>query len=164
MLGCLEVIEYSLKERFNVKIFSPGIISGFARCNWCVPIILLSIRYNVIPVIVQYITTSLLLFTNTILRNILPPFSPLSCFLFPIIHSNLQLLPAVPPERDKARRWLDSWYSWRPSLLSPPQVGGICFVLLQAFEPNPCMTAWHCVSLSTLLRWKTSRANSYRVL
>ena len=55
---------------------TPGIISAFARCNWCVPIILLSIRYNVctcrspiycclsgttcIPVIVQYITTSLL--------------------------------------------------------------------------------------------------------
>ena len=48
-----------------------------ARCNWCVPIILLSIRYNVcayhipiycclsgttcVPVILQYITTSLLL-------------------------------------------------------------------------------------------------------
>ena len=24
-----------------------GIISAFARCNWCVPIVLLSIRYNV---------------------------------------------------------------------------------------------------------------------
>ena len=29
------------------EILTPGIISAFARCNWCVPIILLSIRYNV---------------------------------------------------------------------------------------------------------------------
>ena len=65
MLGCLEVVEYSLKERFNKKYLhhvsylhlqdvigvclsycclsgtTPGIISAFARCNWCVSIILL---------------------------------------------------------------------------------------------------------------------------
>ena len=101
MLGCLEVVDYSLQERFNMKYShqvslsafarcnwcvpiillsgtTPGIISAFARCNWCVPIILLSIRYNVctcspiycclsgtcIPVIVQYLTTSLLLWST----------------------------------------------------------------------------------------------------
>ena len=58
----------------------PGIISAFARCNWCVPLILLSIRHNVcacrspilcclsgttcVPAIVQYITTSLLLLST----------------------------------------------------------------------------------------------------
>ena len=71
MLGCLEVVECSLKERFSMKYLhqvsylrlqdvigvclsycylsgtTPGIISAFAKCNWCVPIILLSIRYNV---------------------------------------------------------------------------------------------------------------------
>ena len=102
LLGCLEVVEYSLKERFNMKYLhqvpylrlqdvigvclsycclsgtTPGIISAFARCNWCVPILLLPIRYNVctcrspiycclsgttcIPVTVQDITTSLLHF------------------------------------------------------------------------------------------------------
>ena len=60
ILGCLEVVEYSLKERFNVKYLhhvsylrlqdvigarlsycclsgtTPGIISAFARYNWCV--------------------------------------------------------------------------------------------------------------------------------
>ena len=70
MLGCLEVVEYSLKERLNIKYLhqvsylrlqdvigvclsycclsgtTPGTISAFARCNWCVPIILLSIRYD----------------------------------------------------------------------------------------------------------------------
>ena len=77
MLGCLEVVEYSLTERFNIKYLHQVSLSAFARCNWCVPIILLSTRYNVctcripiycylsgttrIPVIVQCITTSLLL-------------------------------------------------------------------------------------------------------
>ena len=106
MLGCLEVVEYSIKERFNMKYMhqvsylrlqdvigvclsycclsgtTPGIMSAFARCNWCVPIILLSIRYNVctcrspiycclscttcIPVIIQYITAALLLLSTAV--------------------------------------------------------------------------------------------------
>ena len=60
MSGCLEVVEYSLKEGFDMKYLhqvsylrlqdvisvclsycrlsgtTPGIISAFARCNWCV--------------------------------------------------------------------------------------------------------------------------------
>ena len=59
---------------------TPGIISTFARCNRCVLIIQLSIRYNVcacrssiycclsgttcVPVIFQYITTSLFLLST----------------------------------------------------------------------------------------------------
>ena len=46
MLGCLEVVEYSLKEWFNMKHLHQVSLSAFARCIWCVPIILLSIWYN----------------------------------------------------------------------------------------------------------------------
>ena len=46
MLGCLEVVEYSLTERFNIKYLHQVSLSAFARCNWCVPIVLLSIWYN----------------------------------------------------------------------------------------------------------------------
>ena len=46
MLGCLEVVEYSLKERFNMKYLHQVSLSAFARCNWCVPIILCSLLPN----------------------------------------------------------------------------------------------------------------------
>ena len=78
MLGCLEVVEYSLKERFNKKYLhhvsylhlqdvigvclsycclsgtTPGIISAFARCNWRVPTILPGTVYPVQRVYLSY--------------------------------------------------------------------------------------------------------------
>ena len=41
MVGVLEVVEYSWKERFDMKyLHQVRIMSAFARCIWCVPIIL----------------------------------------------------------------------------------------------------------------------------
>ena len=45
--GCAGSRRILVKRAGSYEIFTPGIISAFARCNWCVPIILLSIRYNV---------------------------------------------------------------------------------------------------------------------
>ena len=78
MLGCLEIVEYSFKEVYYDDMFTPGTYHTYVcEMNWCVPIILLSIRYNMcacrnpicrclsgtmcILVIFQNITTLLLL-------------------------------------------------------------------------------------------------------
>ena len=71
-LGVLEVEEYLLKVLRAVwcEILTPGIISAwcvwcwcFARCNWCVLIILLPGTTCVPVIVLQYITTSLLQYT-----------------------------------------------------------------------------------------------------
>ena len=88
MLGCLEVVEYSLKERFNMKyLHQVSHLRLQDTAVYPVPIILLSIRYNVCtcrspiycclsgttctPLIVQYITTSLLLLSTTVVYCII---------------------------------------------------------------------------------------------
>ena len=68
MLGCLEVIEYSLKERFNIKK-NHQVSYLRLQDEIGVSIILLSIRYSMIPVLVQYITTSLLLLSTWYIFN-----------------------------------------------------------------------------------------------
>ena len=45
--GLFGIRRILVKRAVWYEIFAPVIISAFARCNWCVPIILLSIRYNV---------------------------------------------------------------------------------------------------------------------
>ena len=45
--GLFGIRRILVKRAVKYELFAPGIISAFARCNWCVPIILLSIRYNV---------------------------------------------------------------------------------------------------------------------
>ena len=51
--GLFGIRRILVKRAVKYELFAPGIISAFARCNWCVPIILLSIRYKVC-VVIQY--------------------------------------------------------------------------------------------------------------
>ena len=70
-LGVLEVVECSLKERFDMKyLHQVSYLSAFAKCNWCVPIIPLSIRYNVCAChspIYHYITATVVYLVQRII-------------------------------------------------------------------------------------------------